>query len=320
MSLFKDIDLKLRPFKPVLPVWTGHSQTILGHILPSATLHEKLQKHILTLPDGDQLLLKYKDNHSNFTLSIYHGLGGSADADYMQRSALLGLAEGWNIVLVNHRRASVEAKAKKTYHSGRGEDAEAVLDWCRQQFPQSKQVALGFSMSGSILLNLLVKRYGQRAPDYAIVVNAPLKLDRSAELLTKNFSKIYDIRFYRTLKKLIQKDEDLNLPFLGRTKDIDELYTSKMNGFADGQDYYNQCSVWPYLDKINSPTFVLTAEDDPFVDIENYRTAHWPSSVNLTVSKTVGHMGYIDRRTNRSHGRRWLDHYLESVFKKIKSF
>lgn len=317
----KNIELNLRPFKPILPIWTGHSQTILGHVIPSAALEfaSDFKKHILTLPDGDQLLLRYKNNNSKYTLSIYHGLGGSADADYMRRTANLGLKNGWNIVLVNHRMANMEAKAAKSYHSGRGEDAEAILDWCRTEFPNSKQIAVGFSMSGSILLNLLVQRYGQRGPDFAVVVNAPLKLDSASDLLTKNFSKIYDLRFYLMLKKLIQQQEkDFKLPLVGRTKYIDDVYTSKKNGFKDGLDYYTQCSTWPYLDRIKTPTFVLSAEDDPFVDIEYYRTAKWPESVHVTLTKSGGHMGYIDK--DKQQGRRWLDHYLETVFAKILEF
>jgi len=314
-----ELDLSLRPFKPILPIWTGHSQTILGHIIPSPFLTEKFEKQILTLPDGDQLLLYFINNNSPYTLSVYHGLGGSSEADYMRRTAKLGLSLGWNIVLVNHRMATEEAVAKRSYHSGRGEDAEAVLDWCRQKFSGSKQIAVGFSMSGSILLNLLVKRYGQRTPDYAVIVNAPLKLDSAAELLTKNFSKIYDLRFYLMLKQLIQKREDLKLPLWGKTTDIDEAYTSKKNGFKNARDYYMQCSSWPYLEKIETPTFVLTAEDDPFVDVENYRTAKWPKSVHLTICKSGGHMGYMDAQADAKYGRRWLDYYLATVFDKIKN-
>lgn len=316
----KNLDLKLRPFKPILSVWTGHSQTLLGHFIPSPALAEKFENHVLTLPDGDQLLLHFFDNKSDYTLSVYHGLGGSAEADYVRRTANLGLQRGWNVVLVNHRMASHLAKAKKSYHSGRGEDAEAILDWCREKFAGSKQIAVGFSMSGSILLNLLVKRYGKRGPDYAVVVNAPLKLDSAAELLTKRFSKVYDIRFYLTLKKIIQREDvDLKLPLIGQTKDIDEVYTSKKNGFKNGKDYYMQCSAWSYVERIETPTFVLTAEDDPFVNVSDYHTAHWPAAAHVTINKYGGHMGYIEKSVDAKLGRRWLDYYLETVFDKIKT-
>ncbi len=313
------MNLHLKEFVPLLPVWTGHSQTLLGHLIPSDPVRSKTQKHILKLADGDELLLEFINKKSNFTISIYHGLGGNGQSDYMRRTANLALALGWNVILVNHRLASSEAKAQKGYHSGRGDDAEAVLLWARKNFKESIQVAVGFSMSGSILLNLLTRRYGTHQPDFAICVNAPLKLDQSGLLLTEGFSKIYDIRFYLMLKKLIQSQNKTELPAWGRTIDIDRLYTAEKNGFTDSQDYYQQCSTWPYLEKIQTPTFVLTAKDDPFVDFESYRTAAWPTSVHRTWSNFGGHMGYVLRKGIPTYGFRWLDYYLATVLEKIQN-
>ncbi|MGZ3691611.1 MAG: hypothetical protein ACXVAX_08910 [Pseudobdellovibrio sp.] len=175
---FSKIDLKLKEMKPVIPVFTGHTQTILGHIVPSKTRPIKYKEHILKLADGDELLLKYFDNKSNVTISLYHGLAGDSDADYIRRSAQIADELKWNIVLVNHRGANAKAKSKRTYHSGRGEDASAVITWARKKFKDSHQVGVGFSMSGSILLNLLTGRFGDEKPDYAVIVNAPLDLKK----------------------------------------------------------------------------------------------------------------------------------------------
>lgn len=316
---FCSIDLKLKDFSPIIPVWTGHSQTILGHLIPSELVKENLKSHILTLNDGDQLFIEYVDRNSDYTLSIFHGLGGHGRSDYMRRSANLAAALNWNVVLVNHRLAHPKAEAKKSYHSGRGDDAAAVVEWARLRFKKnSVQVALGFSMSGSILLNLLTERFGQHQPDFAICVNAPLKLDQSSALLSKGFSIIYDVRFYLLLKKLIEKKEKINFPFLGRTVDIDRLYTAQKNGFKDSQDYYQQCSTWPYLSRIKTKTFVLTAMDDPFVDFENYTTAIWPHSVHRTYLSSGGHMGYICKIKTAEYGFRWLDYYLHTVLLQIQ--
>ncbi len=314
---FASIDLKLNPFVPMLPVSTGHTQTVLGHIVPSSYQSLGLTEVILKLDDGDELLLEYRDNKSEYTISLYHGLAGDSQADYIRRSANLAQTLGWNIVLVNHRGASQKAQATRTYHSGRGEDADAVLKWAKAKFSASKQVALGFSMSGSILLNLLTRRYGTVQPDFAIVVNSPLDLARCSYLLTKGFSKIYDLRFYLTLKKLINQKDDIVLPLLGRTTDIDQIYTSKANGFADAADYYTKCSTLNYVDQIETRTFVLAAHDDPFIDIADYLKAKWNQNVHLTYKKHGGHMGYFAKKKDPGYGYRWLDHYLESVFKKI---
>ncbi|MEQ1722028.1 MAG: alpha/beta fold hydrolase [Pseudobdellovibrio sp.] len=311
--------MKLNKFVPVVPLLTGHTQTVLGHLLPSDSFKIKFTDYILKLEDGDEILLEYFNNKSDHTISIYHGLAGDSQADYVRRSANLALALGWNIVLVNHRGASSKAKSKKTYHSGRGEDAGAVIFWARNQFPQSKQIALGFSMSGSILLNLLSYRYGSEQPDQAIVVNAPLNLASAAKLLTKGFSKIYDYRFYLILKKLIESREDISLPRLARTTDIDMIYTSKMNGFKDAADYYEKCSVLNYVDQIKTDTFILAAYDDPFIDIQDYLKAKWNGHAHLTLQKYGGHMGYVTKTKDPQYGHRWLDHYLGAVFEKIQT-
>lgn len=317
---FSKIELQLKKFKPFIPLATGHSQTVLGHIMPSPVLSLKLTEHILTLPDGDELLLECYDNSSKYTLSIYHGLAGHSQADYMHRSAAIALELGWNIVLVNQRGASSKVKARLTYHSGRGADASEVIKWARHHFANSQQVALGFSMSGSILLNLVAKRSGDTQPDFAIVVNAPLNLARSAKLLTKGFSKIYDYRFYLMLKKLIQQKESLKMPILATTYDIDQIYTSKVNGFKDANDYYEKCSTLNYLNQIETKTFVLSAHDDPFVDINDYLMANWNHNTHVSLQNYGGHMGYYSLNKETKYGRRWLDHYLATVFTKIQNF
>lgn len=316
---FSKIDLKLNPFIPFVPLSTGHTQTVLGHIVPSENADFTLTEVILELADGDELLLEYCDNKSDHTISIYHGLGGDSRADYIQRSAVLAGQLGWNVILVNHRGANNKARAVRTYHSGRGEDADAVLRWARKKFGNSRQIALGFSMSGSILLNLVTRRHGEIQPDFAIVVNSPLDLARSSHLLTRGFSKIYDYRFYFILKNLIQQKNKVEMPIVGRTMDIDELYTSKANGFKDAADYYTKCSTLNYVDKIETPTFVLAAHDDPFIDIADYLKAAWNKNVHLTFKKHGGHMGYFAKKKDPRYGHRWLDHYLESVFKKISA-
>ncbi len=315
---FSEQKLNLLEMQPVIPVFTGHTQTVIGHIVPSLTVQRKYSEHILKLPDGDELYLLYSNQGGPVTVTLGHGLGGSSDADYIRRTADLAVSNKWNVILVNHRRASSKAIAKKSYHSGRGEDMSAVLEWSRSQFKGSRQIAVGFSMSGSILLNLLCGRSGTEQPDYGIVVNAPLNLKDAAFKLSSGFNKTYDIRFFYTLKKIIESDSEFKLPAYGRTVDVDEIYTSKANGFRDAFDYYETCSAYSYVDKIETPTFVLSAHDDPFIDVKYYLDAKWSKNVHLTLQKYGGHMGYFNKIKDPKYGRRWLDHYLGSVFGQIQ--
>lgn len=315
----KNIDLALNAFEPYFSFWTGHTQTLLGHLIKSDSFKFSTNSTKVVLPDEDHLDIEYVKGDKPFTLSLYHGLAGSAHADYIRRSANIAFSLGWNIILVNHRGARGPTQSRKSYHSGRGEDAEAVLLWARDQFPQTTQVALGFSMSGSILLNLLTKRYGKHQPDYAIIVNAPLNLATAAELLTKGFSKIYDYRFFLKIKKILSVQDQQKLPILGKTKKIDEVYTSKKNGFASAEDYYQQCSTYLYLDRVKTPTFMLSAADDPFVDVKDYERSRDNASIHLTLLSAGGHMGYFSKKSDVLDRHRWLDHYLRIVYSQIES-
>lgn len=173
-------------------------------------------------------------------------------------------------------------------------------------------------MSGSILLNLLTRRYGSAQPDVGIVVNAPLDLKSATEKLTVGASKVYDLRFFFNLKRtIIERNQGVKIPLVGKTMDIDRLYTAPVNHFRDHEDYYEKCSTKNYLERIQTKTFVLSAKDDPFIDVKDYLNSVWSDSVHLTINEAGGHMGYFSKDIDPKYGRRWLDHYLGCVFKAI---
>lgn len=314
-----ELKLPLKDFNPYWSVLTGHTQTLLSHLVPSVTPERQWSQHTIKLADGDEILVDYIDRQSSVTLSVYHGLSGNSESDYMRRTAELGFANGWNVVLVNHRGASPKAYAQQTYHSGRSEDASAVIEWARTRFVGSKQIAVGYSMSGSILLNLLSGRRGGHLPDFGVAVNTPLKLEGASRLLSVGLSRIYNFRFYFKLRQMVKERKKINLPLFGTVYEFDDAYTSVANGFKDASDYYTQCSVFDYLGQIKAQTFVLSSFDDPFIDVQDYLSAKWNENTHVTLLKHGGHMGYYSRDRDSKYGRRWLDHYLESVFNQIKT-
>src|SRR5207253_11084785 len=137
---------------------------------------------------------------SPVVVSLFHGLSGSIDADYMQRTAIQYLALGHSVFLVNHRGAGEgEGLAKHPYHSGRAEEVSQVVHYLGEIFPKKKQVTAGFSMSGNIILYLLSGQRGSHLPDAAITVNAPINLSSCSAALTQGFNRLYDFRFVRRI-------------------------------------------------------------------------------------------------------------------------
>jgi predicted alpha/beta-fold hydrolase len=67
-----------------------------------------------------------------------------------------------------------------------------------------------------------------------------------------------------------------------------------MHGFRSAQDYYERCSSRQFVDRIETPTLVLHAADDPLmhsgvIPPPEERSAH----VAFEVSPNGGHVGFV---------------------------
>ncbi len=319
--------LELLPCKA--PFWadSGHGQTLWAHFLRSPELKNYGIQFEVDLPDGDRLFCFYLSGTSDTVVSLFHGLSGDVSSDYMQRTAMVCQSLGHTVVLVNHRGAGIGAPyAKRPYHSGAALDISAVLTHLRNLFPGKKQIAVGYSLSANILLCLLGGYQSGAKPDGAITVNAPIQLEKGSLLLKTGLNRLYDVRFVRRLRKMIQEkqklgliDERYDIPAWSTLWDMDEIYTAKASGYKDRADYYNTCSSIQYVHNIEVPTYSLTAADDPFVSVESYKQAPFSKSVQLHIEKRGGHMGYLSSQVTPLGSKRWLDYYMLEALKALQA-
>ena len=308
------------------PFWArgAHLQTLLGHFLPSRTADLPWERLDLKLADGDALRVLLARGTSHVAVHLFHGLGGSSDADYMRRTAALFAEQGHTILAINHR-GSGEGRglAARPYHMGSTADMAAMLQVGRGLFPKYVHVAIGFSLSATVLLLLLGRdaRLEFALPDLAIAVNPAVDLEKCSRRLSKGFSRAYDLRFVLRLRKHVRQlwgsglvAHSADIPPLATLREFDELYTAKAAGFRDRSDYYAHCTCKPYVRDIRIPTVILTSEDDPFAPAEDLDVAHLPSAVHLHVEATGGHMGYVGRGVPRF---RWLDYALDHYLREL---
>ena len=307
------------------PVWakTGHMQTIMGHLLPSPRVLEKGEELSVTLEsETERIHTTYLKGESNIVVYLFHGLGGSADATYMQRTALIAREMGAHVFINNHRGCGLGVGlATEPYHSGRAEDLSKVIAFGRNKLPNHKHIAIGFSLSANALLLLAAKFRADVLPDMAIAVNGPIHLDRASVKLTQGLNLIYDKRFVLELKNYIKLNRPQGVAQVGKVKDLrefDELYTAPIGGFKSRADYYATCSANQYLYRIEIPTVLLTADDDPFVSSQDYKEAKLSENIVLHIEKHGGHMGYLNRKGLGME--RWLDTTLRAYLKSASSF
>jgi hypothetical protein len=302
---------------PCVPPWWArgaHAQTLLGHWLASRPVELPWETLNVKLADGDALRIRLARGRSERVVTLFHGLGGSADRDYILRAAAHFFAAGDSVIAVNHRGAGEgRGLARRPYHSGATGDLAAVFQIARGLFSEHWHLGVGYSLSGNILLLLLGQDSQQRLahPDAAIAVNPPADLDRSSLLLTQGLNRLYDLRFVRLLRAELRHRWELGLldapvviPAFATLRDFDEFYTAKAAGFWDRSQYYARCACGPHLGRVRIPTVILSAEDDPLAPAADLRKYQLSSSIHLHVEAHGGHMGYVSR-DHPDH--RWLE-------------
>ena len=320
IDLLKEARTTIPPCTP--PVWarTGHLQTILGHLLPSEKVTENgLSLNVTLEKETERIHSTYLKGTSKFAIYLFHGLGGTAEASYMQRTAVKARAMGHHVFINNHRGCGMGAGlAAEPYHSGRADDLSKVIAFGREMLPDHKHIAIGFSLSANALLLLAAKVRAEVQPDYAITVNGPINLDRASINLQSGLNKIYDKRFTSELETYMKKNrpEDIgDFSLVEDLRDFDQRYTAPLGGFKDRDDYYKTCSAKQYLKDINIPTVIITADDDPFVSVQDYREANYSPMTVLHIEKHGGHMGYLMKKGLGCE--RWLDLALGTYLEKL---
>ena len=304
----------LEPCRP--PRWarSGHAQTLLGHLLPWRAPPVGGRRHEVRLEDGDRLVVRYVPGTRGVLVHLMHGLTGDAGSDYVRGCAAALVARGHGVLAMNHRGCGEgRGLCRGIYHSGRKEDVGAVFAFGRALEPDARQVAVGMSLSGNALL-LALADPALPKPDAVLALNPPLDLAACADAIGRGWSRLYERRFVRRLRRLVDErwrddllDARPRLPRGLSLREFDQRFTAPHGGFADADDYYRRCSAGPHLKRVAVPTVIVTSADDPFVPVTDLRTAVLGTPLELHVEEHGGHLGYL----STSRGLRWLEYAVQ---------
>ncbi|MFK8301749.1 YheT family hydrolase [Capnocytophaga stomatis] len=261
----------------------------------------------LELPDGDFLDIdwSYSGQKTNRCVIILHGLEGSAQRPYVLGTAKLFNQNGFDACAMNFRGCSGEDnRLLSSYHSGKSSDLEEVVKNVIH-LGYTEIVIKGFSMGGNISLYYAGIHQLPQEVKAIIAVSTPCDLKGTSERLYQKRNWIYAQRFLITLKqkareKFKQFPDKLVISEINSVKtlkDFDDLYTSKLNGFANAEDYYQKCSSLTVLSQITKPTLLLNAQNDSFLSESCFpkEIAEKMPHFYLEMPKYGGHVAFYDK-------------------------
>ena len=294
----------------VAPWWAKnrHVQTIWPRIAQRRQqFAPKMQR--LTLPDSDFVDLAWsavpKDPEGMVVL--FHGLEGSVKSHYANDMMATLQAQGWASVMMHFRGCSGEPNlTPRAYHSGDTGDALYFLQWLEKQYPGVPKVAVGFSLGANMLLKLLGEHPQQAFLKAAVAVSPPMRLARCADSINHGFSRLYQWYLMNSMTQNLAS-KMATMDYQGRLRlgdkqpeqlqtfrEFDDAVTAPLHGFNDADDYYQRCSSIGFLKSIATPTLILHAMDDPFMDPGVVPTdAELSDSVRCEVSEHGGHVGFM---------------------------
>ncbi|NVJ49881.1 MAG: hydrolase [Gammaproteobacteria bacterium] len=292
-------------FKPTFGLSNRHLQTLVGPLLAGVRYHPQHWQE-LVLSDGDFVELAWFGAPADKVLLLLHGLEGSYQSHYAQRLIHCYTQSGWQVVVAHFRSCGRRLnRSARSYHSGSSDDLAEVITHLPSQASQSLY-AIGFSLGGNVLLKWLGENPKQTMLSRAMAVSVPLRLDVCASAIDNGFSRFYQQHLIGLLKKKMHAKRKLgllpmseqSLAKLAAVKNFwqfDQQVTAPLNGFASADDYYQRASSISFLTHIATPTLILQALDDPFMN-HNVLPAEDELSPNvqLELSKTGGHVGFVE--------------------------
>lgn len=319
--------MELLDFQPSLWAKNGHIQTLLGEFSKISRAPLVCERKVLTLSDGDQISYNLYSGTSDSVITIGHGLTGSNRSKYIKSIAYELNKRGHTVVAFNHRNCGDGfGLSKHTYHTGRSEDFGELIRFQKKSFPNKKQIAIGFSMSGNALLKLLGDPFHQSDPrvdfpDLAITINAPINIKKTSFLLNRGFNRLYQLNFMKSLNRYAQRLYERGLlekkysfsRYSTSMVEFDRTFTGPESGYGTAENYYQACSSMQFLKEIKIKTAIITAEDDPFVDSQDFKIARENPNLKLLIQKHGGHLGYISNEVLPHSSRRWMDYAILQI-------
>lgn len=313
------------------PLWLpgGHAQTIYPYFaLRGAAVSYERERW--ETPDRDFIDLDWlPESHQGPLLVLFHGLEGSSQSHH-SRAIMRAVAQHkWGGVVVHFRGCSGSPnRLPRAYHSGDHAEIDWILRRFALMFPGRRIYTVGISLGGNALLKWLAKvgRDAEHVIDAAAAISAPLNLVAAGDTLARGFNRHYTRMFLHTLKSKAREksqrfpemypvDRFINARTL---REFDDAVTGPVHGFLDAQDYWIQCSSIYDLHRIELPTLLINARNDPFLP---GRYLPDPALIAPCVQAEFpdegGHVGFVSG-TFPGH-LDWLPHRLLDYFASMVS-
>ena len=305
-------------FPPRAPWFGGDLQTMAAVLSPPRVSLDDLEVEALQIATldgsgdvltGERLCLPGTGDSAGLerpTVVLLHGMMGDLDRGYMRVLAGAFARRGHPVVRMNLRGAgSSRPLCQRNYHAGLTTDLEAIAAALAARADTGKLAWIGISLGGNMLLKAASETAFIEAADHHRIasVSAPIDLVATANRFSRRRNFIYSIYMVRKIRRLGPMQpgrtpaEIAHLRRIETIGELDEHFTAPDHGYGSANEYYLANSAQQFLPDARIPCLVVSAADDPWIDIEPYWAVPWAKNPRLSpvLTRTGGHVGFHGR-------------------------
>ena len=248
---------------------------------------------------------------------LLHGWEGCSNSVYLVALGTYLYKRGYSISRLNLRDHG------GTYHLNEGpfhgflinEVAEATKQLCERYGKDQHNLLTGFSMGGNFALRVASLAPKLDIPLDAVFAVSPAVRPFSTMKALAKGPKLYHHYFRKKWRKSIRAKQaawaelyDFEAALKLETLDemTDFFIQSGLLPADDAKSYLEGYRVTDEaIQRINTPTFILSASDDPVIPISDITALPKSAFVHTTVLQHGGHCGFIDNN-RRSYANHWV--------------
>lgn len=323
-------------YQPPSLLTSPHVQTIL-----SSRLIRRLGRHSAaadipgtetvvlpaSLTDGPERLLACVDTGPADAplLILIHGWLGAADSPYMARSAKAFRAAGYRVARLLLRDHGGSAHLNEAmFHSGRIDEVVAAVNALCTGYPNPGAGLMGYSLGGNFTLRVLAHEALTASLKAGLAVCPVIDPAPAARELDAGW---YGYRWW-FIKKWHRAMREKQTAFperydFGDTFDersvvrLTERFVEHHTDYTCVDEYYRDYTITnALLARINRPTWLLAAEDDPVVAIEPVRSLEESSHLRIGITRHGGHCAYLDSYRLSSFLGPFSTHHFDAELRK----
>ena len=297
-------------FQPPLFLRNAHVQTVLAsskiRTLGANAMQDVARQKIIETAEGIRLLGYYSvqdDGRAKGLAILLHGWEGSTDSTYLLRCGKSLYASGYDIFRLNFRDHG------DSHHLNKGIFYAVLIEEVFQAVNQAAGFSngrpvflIGFSLGGNFVLRILKKCVNVPIKNlyHAVSISPVLNPRKSTEKIDRipYLRKYFLAKWRRSLKKKQGLFPDIydftDVMGVKTIQGLTDVLLEKYSDFPTAQAYFDAYALMgTAIADINTPTTIVTAEDDPIIPINDFYDLDLNEHIRLLIHPHGGHNGFI---------------------------